>query len=416
MPTWAPPPPPSAFPVYGKGGTTRIVTLLVYHNVASAVTFAADLDLFISWNYTTITPTQLAGAFAGTVTLPDKPLMITFDDGYATQFSNAYPELLSRGMTATFYVATGWLDGTLPDSLFSDLTAMSWANAVTMFANGMRIQSHSATHVDLSALTNAQILTEWTTSKARIVSQVPGETVTSLAYPYGAFDADVVSTLAAAGCLTARTVRIGPDGEYAGANLGRYAYASLLGDPRKLPVAGTAASDVGSTNFYHGLAWDEELIPDVGFEGGAQGWTLGVGFSSDTGEHQAGTKSLKCAQGTATVSSFTTRLIPVEAYGIVRGTVWIKTVGLTSGVTKVQLQTIKPDRTTILVTADVATVTGNNGAWAQTDFSYGLDGNVGYIRIYCSSTGNGAPTGNSWWDGLSLHRDTATAPMLLYPG
>jgi peptidoglycan/xylan/chitin deacetylase (PgdA/CDA1 family) len=44
-------------------------------------------------------------------TLPPRAVSITFDDGYADNYSNAAPLLAEAGMTATFFVATGFLDG-----------------------------------------------------------------------------------------------------------------------------------------------------------------------------------------------------------------------------------------------------------------------------------------------------------------
>ena len=77
-------------------------------------------------------------------------LVITFDDGMETQFSAAYPILVSEGVKATFYLISGAV-GTA--------TYMTWANALTMHNAGMDMECHSQAGTNLGILTEAQIIT-----------------------------------------------------------------------------------------------------------------------------------------------------------------------------------------------------------------------------------------------------------------
>lgn len=89
----------------------RTITFLTYHAIPHLAQFETDLDYYQEWNYTTVTCDGIADHLDGLSTLPPKPLLVTFDDGYATQYAAA-PELTSRGMKGVFYVTTDWIDGT----------------------------------------------------------------------------------------------------------------------------------------------------------------------------------------------------------------------------------------------------------------------------------------------------------------
>lgn len=405
-------------PIRGVGGRSAIVTIMVYHAIPSAPNFATDLDYYQEWNYTTVDPDQIADFIDGTGTLPDKPLLITFDDGYLTQYTNAYPALLARGMKATIYITTGWLDGTVNAASvgFTEANALTWAQCVEMFANGIRIQSHTVGHIDQATRTATQVRDDYLAVKARIEQQVPGETVGHMAYPYGSWDDDAKAGLAAAGCRTARVVRVEPrSGQYPGPNKGRYAYALLgLNHRYELPCAGANFADIMQANFNHQLGPDEELIPDMGFEAGGKGWTLGTAHVVDTVDKHSGTRSLQATQQTSSTASTPQRLIPVGMYCRVVGSVWIKTSGLPVGAqAKIQYQIIRSDGSTIYQVVDAVTVTGNNNAWTEYTWSYTGDGNTGYLRMYCWLSGNGTPSGTARYDDLTMKRDVLPSPLAL---
>jgi peptidoglycan/xylan/chitin deacetylase (PgdA/CDA1 family) len=403
---------PSSMPLQGVGARFRTLTIMTYH-VVNLSTFQTDCDYYQEWNYTTVTLDQVLGHLNGTSTLAEKPLLITFDDGYGTQY-NAASELHDRGMTGTWFLATNWIDGTQSQGAggFLEATALTWTQVNQMKTWGMDIQAHTMSHSDMTSLTATQVASEFTGCKARIEAQVTGQTVSHLAYPYGAWNSTVTNALAAAGCKLARVVRIAFDGTYPGANLGRYAIASTLNTRLALPSAGTGYTDIMQPNFYNTLSADPELVADYGWEsGGAKGWTLGTGFSVTSSDKHSGTYSLTCAQGTSTVSSRTTRMIPVDPFCRVAGSVWVKTSGLPSAShAKVQYQIYKPDGVTLYQTIDAVDITGNNGAWTKYTFTYTGDMNSGFLFLYCWLQGNGSPSGNAYWDDFSLKRENAYGP------
>ena len=104
--------------------------------------FAAHLDRLQAEGYTTISLYQLLAHLTQGAPLPEKPVVITFDDGYRDVYENAFPLLRAHGMTATFFVITDFMDEQRP-------LYLSWEMAREMLAVGMSIESHSRNHFTL---------------------------------------------------------------------------------------------------------------------------------------------------------------------------------------------------------------------------------------------------------------------------
>ena len=106
----------------------KTVPILMYHSISKQATsrfrqFAvppelfADHMLYLHENaYTSISVTQLVQAlFSGdtpSCALPDRPVVITFDDGFADFYSEALPVLKQYNFMATLYIATAFVHGT----------------------------------------------------------------------------------------------------------------------------------------------------------------------------------------------------------------------------------------------------------------------------------------------------------------
>lgn len=104
--------------------------------------FAAHLDRLSLEGYTTISLYQLLAHLAQGAPLPEKPVVITFDDGYRDNYANAFPLLRERAMTATFFVVTDFIDEQRP-------LYLSWDMAREMLAAGMSVESHGRNHFTL---------------------------------------------------------------------------------------------------------------------------------------------------------------------------------------------------------------------------------------------------------------------------
>ncbi len=105
---------------WGRGGARGRLSILIYHRVlASADSLddwdptAAQFDRQMRMLATCFTPLLLAEAVERMVTgrLPPRAVAVTFDDGYADNVTTALPILQRHGVPATFFIATGYLDG-----------------------------------------------------------------------------------------------------------------------------------------------------------------------------------------------------------------------------------------------------------------------------------------------------------------
>jgi peptidoglycan/xylan/chitin deacetylase (PgdA/CDA1 family) len=104
--------------------------------------FSAHLDAMQQAGYTTITLYALLDHLSQGTPLPEKPVVLTFDDGYLDNYENAFPRLRDRGMTATFFIVTDFIDGKRPEYV-------TWDMVREMYAGGMSIESHGRNHVSL---------------------------------------------------------------------------------------------------------------------------------------------------------------------------------------------------------------------------------------------------------------------------
>lgn len=105
--------------------------------------FAAHLDAMQQAGYTTISLYTLLDHLTYGAPLPEKPVVLTFDDGYVDQYTNAFPLLRQRGMTATFFIVTDFIHDKRPEYV-------SWEMVREMYAGGMSIEAHGRNHISLA--------------------------------------------------------------------------------------------------------------------------------------------------------------------------------------------------------------------------------------------------------------------------
>lgn len=119
--------------------------------------------------------------------LPPRPVVITFDDGYADTGENAFPALQEFGYPSTLYTVTAYM-GLRSTWLASDgagrMPMLDAADLRHLDANGMTIGSHTVTHPWLDSLPHEAVRRELTHSMLTL-SETLGRQVTTLAYPHG---------------------------------------------------------------------------------------------------------------------------------------------------------------------------------------------------------------------------------------
>ncbi len=167
---------------------------------------------WLAWRrYEPIDLDALVDDRAGRRSLPPRPIVITFDDGYQACADYAAPILKAHGFAAIIYLVAG-LAGELSHWLLAECGVeypiMDWETARQLSADGLHIGSHTVSHPRLSELPEAQCRVELLTSRQIIGDQL-GRDVRHLAYPFGVFNAQVKTLAAEVGYQTACSVTIG---------------------------------------------------------------------------------------------------------------------------------------------------------------------------------------------------------------
>ena len=200
--------------IYCYHRCSKEVPILMYHRVTDIPgdrlsippnLFAAQLEYLQKKGHHTITLAQLHQYLTAGTTLPAKPVILTFDDAYDDNYTNALPLLQQYGMCGTVFAISQWVDA---DNGWEDFPGkrkfhtMNWEHLREWHNAGMEIGSHTRTHPLLTTLTDDEILNELIASKSELQERL-GITVQFLAYPYGDCDARVKKLTSQAGYLGA---------------------------------------------------------------------------------------------------------------------------------------------------------------------------------------------------------------------
>ncbi len=182
------------------------IPVLMYHNTdhvfsaeqaLSSITpagFESHLAEFKEQGYNSVTVKDYIRYINGQYTLPEKPFIITFDDGYKSNYTYAMPLLKEYGFTAAIFTVTGSVG--VSDVAFPHF---DWHQAKEMVESGtIEIYSHTNSHADLSTLSPAQLIFELRRSKILIESKL-GTTCDVFAAPFGKFTPETISIASSAG-------------------------------------------------------------------------------------------------------------------------------------------------------------------------------------------------------------------------
>ena len=212
---------PTPEPTPTGAGNTLQVPILMYHYLsdpprnANAIrrdlsvgpdNFEAQLAYLRQAGYETISMNQLSYALSQQAALPEKPLIITFDDGYRDNYENAFPLLRKYGYTATFFVFTQPIDTYNVDYL-------TWEMIIEMHQAGMEFGSHSYRHPDLRDRDVDFLVFEIVGSREAIEERI-GEPVRFFAYPAGQYDGLTIEVLHSANFWGAVTTQFGANQTY----------------------------------------------------------------------------------------------------------------------------------------------------------------------------------------------------------
>ena len=195
--------------LFGTTESSGGVPVLNYHQIndrdknsltTNVEQFQCQMKYLHDNGYNTITPTQLADYLEGKGSLPEKPVLITFDDGYRDNYKNAYPILKDYGMTATIFLISDYVN-TYPNYV-------TWDEVLEMQENGIVMQSHTLNHEELTKVPQGELYTYLTNSKLALewYTKQPAEFI---AYPCGSYSDAVIENAKKAGYRGAFTVNYG---------------------------------------------------------------------------------------------------------------------------------------------------------------------------------------------------------------
>ena len=177
--------------------------VLMYHDVRETALnyfdvtvedFRAQLDRLQAEGYETLSMGDFVAIVKSGKEFPKNAVLITFDDGYRGIYEYAAPELQKRGMKATFFIIAdlvGKTDETYPYVTTTELRALA---ANSLFSIG----SHTLTHPHLDQLDAAERQKEIAKSR-KDLEKLAGRRVEAIAFPYGAYDKNVIRDVQTAG-------------------------------------------------------------------------------------------------------------------------------------------------------------------------------------------------------------------------
>jgi peptidoglycan/xylan/chitin deacetylase (PgdA/CDA1 family) len=181
--------------------TGRTLRVLMYHKVndqrpnpitVPTAIFAEQMTLLGALGYAPVCLDAVREHYLAGAPLPDRAVLITFDDGYLDNLRNAAPILVERGYPAVIFAPVGYLaPGARPlpheESLFSAgirNPTLTWGQLAELEAGGIRIESHGIGHRRLAELDPDEALREIAISKIRL-EEALGREVEAYAYVKG---------------------------------------------------------------------------------------------------------------------------------------------------------------------------------------------------------------------------------------
>jgi peptidoglycan/xylan/chitin deacetylase (PgdA/CDA1 family) len=179
--------------------TAESVPILVYHAVSDDVTsqfrpysvspalFAEHMAILKELRCEALTLSDAAQRLFRRSPLPERAVVLTFDDAFGDFAQHAFPTLLAAQFPATLFVPSAYVGSTsrwLVREGEDRRPVMSWAEIGGVADAGIEIGAHSHSHLELDRLSRAQVHDELARSKA-VLEEGLGREMATVAYPFG---------------------------------------------------------------------------------------------------------------------------------------------------------------------------------------------------------------------------------------
>ena len=224
------------------------VPILMYHSISdhagpkfkpftvAPTLFSTHMEYLHQHGYTPITVTQFIQARdQGLYMLPRRPIVLTFDDGFADFYTSVLPILKEHHFTATLYITTGYINDTsrwLKRERETTRCMLTWEQLAEIRDNGIECGAHSHTHPQLDTLPLITARYEIMGSKMMLEQHLK-QRITTFAYPYGYYTATLQKLVREAGYTSACAVK--------------HAMSSEITDPLALArITISANTDIGA--------------------------------------------------------------------------------------------------------------------------------------------------------------------------
>lgn len=169
--------------------------------------FREQMQMLADSGYHAILPDQLYAYLTTGAPLPPKPVMITFDDGDLTHYTEALPVLDKHGFKATFFIMTASI-GRRGKQHYMDKAQLK-----DLADRGHEIGAHTWDHQNVKKFTKDDWKTQFEEPNAKLES-ITGKPVRYFAYPFGLWNEPALPELQKRGYLAAFTLAKGRDAQY----------------------------------------------------------------------------------------------------------------------------------------------------------------------------------------------------------
>jgi peptidoglycan/xylan/chitin deacetylase (PgdA/CDA1 family) len=195
---------------YMKPG--RTTPILMYHSISdnkesslsvTPETFSRQMAFLKRKGYSVVSLSELARNITLGKTFLPKTVVITFDDGYKDNFTEAFPVLEKYGMTATFFLVTGYVG--------NKKQYLNWDQVRLMKKSGMDFGSHTRNNVYLPSEGDAEKLWGEIAGSRSDIALETGEEPRYFCYPTGGFNEKIKNAVKKAGYKGACTTNRGYD-------------------------------------------------------------------------------------------------------------------------------------------------------------------------------------------------------------
>jgi peptidoglycan/xylan/chitin deacetylase (PgdA/CDA1 family) len=188
-----------------RTGTARI---LYYHRVedeehrscVKPAAFAAQMAHLRTEGYRVLALPEVRAYIEEHRPFPERTIVVTFDDGFADNYHNAFPILQKEGLPMTLFLTADYIGReelpVLRDR--SGVAPLSWDQVEEMSRHGVDIGAHTLTHPELTDVDDARLEKEVAGSR-QAISERLGRDIRLFCYPRGRFDERVKQAVRDAG-------------------------------------------------------------------------------------------------------------------------------------------------------------------------------------------------------------------------